>query len=185
LSLAAGWFIIRGRVSTAYRNPDRIGECLIFQGSAELKTGEQKMDSKLKKTYFVILLPPVLGFITVCLAKANYFLTIGSLNYIDIWAPSIFFLSVTFALALPIFYRTFYAHRNRHAKSLSEEDLVKFERNLIYIALVTPYFSLTAFLLELPRFYTAGSILMGIYAVYYFYPSQKRIALDRRIFRVV
>ena len=143
------------------------------------------MDSKLKKTYFVILIPSVLGFVTVYLVRVNYFLKIGSINYMEIWAPAIFFLSVTFALALPILYRSFYAHRNRHAKSLSEENLVKFERNLIYITLVTPYLGLTAFLLELPRFYTAGSILMGIYAVYYFYPSQKRIALDRRIFRVV
>jgi hypothetical protein len=102
----------------------------------------------------------------------------------EILAPSIFVLSVILAVALPIFYRTFFAHNRRHVESISEMELNKFERNLIYITLVTPYLALAALLLELPRFYTAGTILMGIYAVYYFYPSRKRIALDRRIFRV-
>jgi hypothetical protein len=143
------------------------------------------MYSELKKTYFAVLLPSILGFVTVYLAKANYLFEIGSINYMEIWAPSIFFLSVIFALALPIFHRTLFAHRNRYANRLSERDLAKFERKQIYLTLVTPYLGLAAFILELPRFFAGGSILMGIYAVYYFYPSQRRIALDKRIFRVI
>jgi hypothetical protein len=72
----------------------------------------------------------------------------------------------------------------RHSKSISETELIKFERNLLFMVLATPYLALTAFILEFPRFYSAGTILMGIYTIYYFYPSKKRIALDRRIYRV-
>ncbi len=142
------------------------------------------MTDELKRTYFIFLLPSILGFTLAGGAKAYNFYRIGPNDFTEILAPSIFILSVTLALALPIFYRTFFAHRKRHTKSISEHELIKFERNLIYMTLVTPYLALTALVLELSRFYTAGTILMGIYAVYYFYPSKKRIALDRRIYRV-
>ena len=142
------------------------------------------MDSRLKRLYFIILLPSILGIISGYWIKAYNLLRIGWADYPNALAPSIFILTVTFALALPIFYRTFFAYRRRHAKSISEHELIKFERNLIYMTLVTPYLALTALVLELSRFYTAGAILMGIYAVYYFYPSKRRIALDRRIYRV-
>jgi len=43
---------------------------------------------------------------------------------------------------------------------------------------------LVAYLLEFPRFYLAGTVLMALYAVYYYYPSKKRIQFERKIFRV-
>ena len=142
------------------------------------------MTDELKRTYFIFLVPSILGFILAGGAKACNLYRIGPNDFTEILAPSIFVLTVVFALALPILYRTFFAHRKRHTKSISEHELIKFERNLIYMTLLTPYLALMALVLELSRFYTAGTILMGIYAVYYFYPSKKRIALDRRIYRV-
>jgi hypothetical protein len=142
------------------------------------------MNSKLKRLYFIILFPSILGFIFSYWIKAYNLMEAGRADYSDILAPSIFILTVAFAIALPIFYRTLFAYRKRHRKSVSEAELIKFERNLLIIVLVTPYLALASFILEFPRFYTAGAILMGIYAMYYFYPSKKRIALDRRIYRV-
>lgn len=142
------------------------------------------MTEKLRKIYAFILLPSILGFVVVYLNKASGFVRIGPIHFSEIMAPAIFILSVVCAVAGPIFYRTFFAHRNRMDRSVSENELMKFERNLIYIAMVTPYLALTAYTLELPRFYTAGAFLMGLYAIYYFYPSKKRLAFERRIFRV-
>ena len=144
----------------------------------------QKMTDKLKRTYLILLLPSILGFTLAGGAKAYGLIEIGSFNFIEIAGPSIFILCIALAIAFPIFYRTLFAHKSRDLISVSEKELLKFERNLIYITLMTPYLALSAFFLELPRFYTTGTILMGIYAVYYFYPSKKRIAFDRRIFRV-
>jgi hypothetical protein len=129
-------------------------------------------------------MPSILGFVLVYLNKASGFVRIDPMNFSEIIAPSIFILSVGCAVALPIFYRAFFAHRKRMDHSVSENELIKFERRLIYIAMLTPYLALTAYILELPRFYTAGAFLMGLYVIYYFYPSKKRLAFDRRIFRV-
>ena len=144
----------------------------------------RSMTEKLRKIYIAILLPSILGFVLVYLNKASGFVPIGPIHFSEIIAPSIFLSSVVCAVAGPIFYRTFFAHRKRMDRSVSENELMKFERNLIYITTVTPYLALTAYILELPRFYTAGAFLMGLYTIYYFYPSKKRLAFERRIFRV-
>jgi hypothetical protein len=157
---------------------------VLFLTILPLSEGENKMKDELNRTYFTFLLPVLLGFIFIYAARAYNFIRIGPIHYAEILAPSIFILSIVLAIALPMFYRTIFAHKKREQKKVSEADFIKFERRLIYITMVTPYLALAAYALEFSRFYTTGAILMGLYAVYYFFPSKKRLALDRRIFRV-
>ena len=89
-----------------------------------------------------------------------------------------------FSIALPIFFRTLFAHNVRQEKSISETDLLRFERTFLCIALVTPYIALAGYILELPRFHLGGTVIMALYAVYYYYPSERRIRFEKRIFRV-
>jgi hypothetical protein len=142
------------------------------------------MSRELKKAYLVFLLPSILGFTLAGGAKAYDFIQIGSAKFIQIAGPIIFILCIAFAIAFPIFYRTLFAHKNRDLLGVSDKKLFKFERTLIYVVMITPYLALTAYLFELPRFYTTSAILIGLYAVYYFYPSKTRIVFERRIFRV-
>ena len=142
------------------------------------------MADKLKKTYFALLIPAILALILTYAAKRFDLIPINSKDILNFIAPCIFVLAVAFAVALPIFFRALFSHKLRDQKSVSETDLMRFERNLIRIALVTPYLILPAYLLEFPRFYLAGIVLMALYAGYYFYPSTKRIQFERRIFRV-
>ena len=142
------------------------------------------MTGELKKTYFFFLLPSVFGFILADWAKAYGLIEIGSANFIEIAGPLIFILCIVFAIAFPIFYRALFAHKSRDLINLPEKKLLKFERTLINVVMITPYLALIAYFFELPRFYTASAILIGLYAVYYFYPSKTRIAFERRIFRV-
>ena len=142
------------------------------------------MTDALKKTYFTFLLPSILGFTLAGWVKAYDFIEIGSDNFIQIAGPVIFILCIALAIAFPIFYRTLFAHKSRDLTCVSEKELLKFERTLINVVMITPYLALIAYFFELPRFYTASAILIGLYAVYYFYPSKTRIAFERRIFRV-
>jgi len=142
------------------------------------------MTDALKKTYFTFLLPSILGFTLAGWVKAYDFIEIGSDNFIQIAGPVIFILCIALAIAFPIFYRTLFAHKNRDLISVSDKKLLKFERTSINVVMITPYLALLSYFFEMPRFYTAGAILIGLYAVYYFYPSKTRIAFERRIFRV-
>jgi len=143
------------------------------------------MTEKLKKTYFLLLLPSILGFVLAGWAKACDFIEINPINFIEIAGASIFILCIALAIAFPIFYRTVFAHQSRDLLRVPEKKLLNFERTLISVVMITPYLALIAYFLDLPRFYTAGAILMGLYAVYYFYPSTRRIAFDRKIFRAL
>jgi len=142
------------------------------------------MTDELKRTYFTLLVPSLLGFTLAGGTKAYDFIEIGSDNFIQIAGPFIFILCIALAIAFPIFYRTLFAHKNRDLLSVSDEKLLKFERTLINVVMITPYLALLSYFFELPRFYTASAMLIGLYAVYYFYPSKTRIAFERRIFRV-
>jgi hypothetical protein len=142
------------------------------------------MVDKLRRTYFTLLIPAVVGFIVISAGKKFNLVEFGYITSLELIAPLVFVLSVVFAIAWPIFFRTLFAHKIRHQKSIPEVDLIKFERHFLYIALVTPYLTLAAYLLEFPSFYLTGTVLTALYAVYYYYPSKKRIQFERRIFRV-
>jgi len=141
------------------------------------------MTKKLKKVYLTLLLPSIIGFALAGGAKSYDIFEIGSVNFVEIAGPFIFILCIALAIAFPIFYRTLFAHKSRDLISVSDKKLLNFERTLINVVMITPYLALIAYFLDLPRFYTTGAVLMGLYAVYYFYPSKRRIAFDRKIFR--
>jgi len=142
------------------------------------------MENELRNTYLKLLIPAVVGFILFFLAKTFHIIESGPTRYREVFSPLVFILSVLFAIGLPIFFRTLFAHKVRDQKNVSEEDLLRFERTFLYIALITPYVTLAAFFFEVPRFYCAGTVIMALYAAYYYYPSERRIHFERRIFRV-
>ncbi|MBW2004600.1 MAG: hypothetical protein JRI72_08290 [Deltaproteobacteria bacterium] len=142
------------------------------------------MVDELRRTYIVLLIPAIVGFIFLFVAKTFHLIHIGPFKFQEFLGPLLFILSVIFAIALPILFRTLFAHKVQHQKSVSEPDLLRFERIFLYIALLTPYVTFIAYFFELPRFYCAGTVLMALYAVYYYYPSERRIKFEKRIFRV-
>jgi hypothetical protein len=142
------------------------------------------MAHDLKRTYFTLLLPAVAVFILIFVLRHFQLVRFNIPQIPPILYPIIFVASVCFAVALPIFYRTVFANKRRHQTRTAEEDWLKFERNLLYIAMATPYVALIAQILQLPRFHLGGTIIMALYAVYYYYPSKRRIEYERRIFRV-
>jgi len=142
------------------------------------------MTDDLKRTYFMLLFPAVAGFIAVFILRHFHMVEWNIPQFPGAISPAIFILSVCFAVALPIFYRTVFANKMRHQTHTAETDWLKFERHLLLIAMATPYIGLIAQILQLPRFHLAGTILMALYAVYYYYPSKKHIAFERRVFRV-
>jgi hypothetical protein len=142
------------------------------------------MIGELRKTYVILLIPVIVGFVACFVVNTYDLVGLGPTKFKGIIAPLVFGLSVVFAIALPIFFRSLFAHKVRQEKSVSEADLLKFERTFLHIALVTPYIALAGYMLELPRFHLGGTVIMALYAVYYYFPSQKRIQFERRIFRV-
>ena len=92
--------------------------------------------------------------------------------------------AVVLAMAVPVFLRATFAHRVRSLRRVSGEDFYLLQRRQIGAALTATYLIPVVCLVELPAFYQAGIVLAALYAAYYQFPSARRIAFDRRIFRV-
>ena len=142
------------------------------------------MHSRLKKIYYSLLGPAIAGFIALGVVRSIQQPFVLPAHLVAVIAPAIFILAVVFAVAGPILFRSFFAHRQRNHSRVSQSKLFRFERTLIGISMVAPYLALAAWFLQLPRFHLVGILLLTFYAVYYHYPSNKRITFDRKIFRV-
>ena len=141
------------------------------------------MHERLKKIYFTLLTPAVFGFTGVYLLRRCLQPLEMPDELMTFVAQAIFMLAVLCALAGPIFYRSLFAHRQRFLSGVSRTVFLKFECRLITMVLVTPYLALAGYFLQLPRLHLAATLLMALYAVYYYYPSQKRISFDMKVFR--
>jgi len=131
-----------------------------------------------------MLLPAVAGFVCVSITRKLGVMDLSALRLPALIPPLVFIFSVALSLAVPVFYRSFFAHRKRSLLCISQEELYKVEGSLIRWVMVTPYLALVAYGLNFPRFHQCATILMGLYAIYYFYPSEKRMALQKKIYRV-
>ena len=97
------------------------------------------MEEQLKRTYFILLAPPVAGFILAFAAREYGLIHIEAGGHEKLLAAATFVLSVVTGVALPIFLRTLFAHKNRDRRSVPEVAFLKFERSFLRVALATPY----------------------------------------------
>lgn len=143
-----------------------------------------RMTAELKKLYWMLLTPAIALLVLAYGARQLGWIPDPSPEGLPAFiAPSVFVASVALSVALPVFLRSLFAHRRRHEKSVPEPVLLSFERKLLFAALATPYLVLPAYLLGFRHFYFSAIVLTALYAVYYFYPSPKRIQYERRLFR--
>lgn len=99
-------------------------------------------------------------------------------------APWLFVLAVVLAVALPVLLRSLFAHRMRTLRFTPPAEFYRLQRRLLDAALAAMALLPVACVVEMPAFYQGGVILAALYAVYYHYPTSRRLAFDRRVFRV-
>lgn len=145
---------------------------------------ETIVDRSLRKTYWIVLAPAMAGFVLAAGALQSGWMAAGTAA----WRPQIgivlFVLAVAFAVALPILWRALFAYRQKGRQRVTASALLGLQRRLILTALAAPYLALLAYGLQVPRFYAAGSMLAALYAVYYHYPSRRKLRYEKRLFRV-
>ena len=95
-----------------------------------------------------------------------------------------FILSAITAIAGPLFLRSLFAHLMHEKKQVPINSFIKFEKGLISITMLTPFFAFISIVCEFDKFYSASIILLSLYAIYYYFPGKKRIDLDKKIFRI-
>ena len=89
-----------------------------------------------------------------------------------------------FSIVIPIWYRIIFMRRNKHRKALSTGEFIRFEKRFLSIASVSVYFLIIAFLVKTQGLPFAIMFIFVFYAIYFYYPSEKRIKSEKQIFKV-
>ena len=142
------------------------------------------MRSGLRKYFYLHLLPPLGCAPILLVARAGHWVQPVGLDQGRLLGPWLFLGAILLAVAAPILLRTHFAHRMRRARRTPPADFERLQRRLIRFTLGAAYLVPVVCLVDLPVFYHAGVVLAALYAVYYQFPSVRRIDFDRRIFRV-
>ncbi|MCD4741515.1 MAG: hypothetical protein K8R67_03390 [Desulfobacteraceae bacterium] len=138
----------------------------------------------LKKYYFKLISLTISLFIILGATKILHLPTFHTLNAPSFFPTLFFVLSAITAIAGPLFLRTLFAHFMRDKKNVSIDSFKKFQKGLISISMLTPFFAFIAVVCEFEKFYSASIIILSLYAIYYYFPSKKRIVFDKKIFRI-
>lgn len=145
---------------------------------------EEQLRMHLRKRYLLLLSPPALLFLLTELAKANDLF--GGLPHVNhaVWDVVLFIAAALTAVALPVFYRVLFARANSDRTAVKFSAFYRFENNSMVMALYTPWIAVIASLLSVAGTHMTGIFLLALYACYVFFPSEKRLTADARVFRV-
>jgi hypothetical protein len=88
------------------------------------------------------------------------------------------------SIAGPLMIRMKFAHKVRQHTCVQIQPFLTFQRRLIVVSGFTPYLALIAVWGGFSQFHAGGIILMALYGIYYYFPSEKRIYKDIKLFRV-
>ncbi len=142
------------------------------------------MDKELKRTYFALVTPAIV--LTIGVYLLIYFNVWEGINFVPSRPFSIIFfiVAISTGVAIPIFLRVYFFSLLKEKKSFSPEEFIKYQKTIIKVASVTVYLAFVSALLKMETFYFGGTVLAAIYAIYYHYPSEKKVKFDSKIFKV-
>ena len=143
------------------------------------------MYKALKKKYYYIVVPAIFIAIVLMIFKQYNFLQITPTPFIlNTISPAIFTLTALLAIAFPVLHRTIFNNKIKELKFITPDKFYRYQNQTLYFIAITPYLVLIAYVLHLPQLFFGGTALFSLYALYFYYPSEKRIRNEKRIYRV-
>ena len=87
------------------------------------------------------------------------------------------------SIAGPLWYRLYFARRHQRSQTVALHELLHFEKRLINLAGLTTYLLILAFVVQLPRTPFLAVAMLLLYAMYFYFPSARRIRHEKQMFR--
>ncbi len=142
------------------------------------------MQQTLKKHYLSILLPGIIIF-----AISYLIYNTGGILSENTSTPRIIssihvFLSAIFTFLAPMWLKITAVNKLNKSKKIEISEFIRFEKLFISISLISVYIFISAYLFKLSKIPMSVVIIFCLYSIYYYYPSNKRVNLEKRIFRI-
>lgn len=95
------------------------------------------------------------------------------------------FIVLMFAFVIPLWYRITFINKWKELSEDKKDDrkIIKFEKKYMSISLLAPYATILSYLMGVDTIPKIIIIILSFYSVYYYYPSVRRINLEKAIFR--
>jgi hypothetical protein len=142
------------------------------------------MTARLRKKYFILISPAVLLAVIVYLLQELNLWEGVSYSPSHYFPLIVFVLAISVGVAIPIFLRVYFFSQLKEKKFFTLDEFISYQEKIISVISITPYFAFIAALVNMEPFYFGGTVLAAIYAMYYHFPSDKKIAFDKKVFRV-
>ncbi|WP_462324159.1 hypothetical protein [Desulfoplanes sp.] len=97
---------------------------------------------------------------------------------------SLLVLAGVLAFALPLWLRILFCRTQTGKSGIGLDGFIVFEKRFILAGVLATYMVPLGYLCNLPQVPLFWIMLFALYAGYYYFPSQKRIDLEVKIFRV-
>ena len=111
-------------------------------------------------------------------------MTMGASEASKWWIISILMLQGIFAVVLPLWYRILFINRMKTKKNTSLQVLLRFEKNFLSLACPSLYLLIPGYLLSPAKASFTAMILFALYALYFYFPSHKRVIAEKKWFNV-
>lgn len=139
---------------------------------------------ELQNFFRQMLIPALLLIIFSELTKKSFHFDLSGFLAKEIIEPLVFVFSTVSALAAPVLFRLKFIKKVKDKNKIDRSVFLNFEKQTLFIVLITPYFFFIASCLRFSTFYYLSIFLFSLYAGYYYYPSIKRLNFERRLFRI-
>ena len=141
------------------------------------------MQKALLRHYLTINLPGISAFILIYILGKFNFAIFFPMN--QGWIPVFMMIAeALFAVVLPLWYRILFVNKSKGKKHVDKDALMQFEKRFLNLASISVYILIAGYLLALPRIPISVMILFVLYALYFYFPSEKRIRSEKKIFRI-
>ena len=139
---------------------------------------------ELVKYYWQLLAPALVLILLSETLKATGILQKSVFEQKDVISIVVFVLAALTAIGLPVVRRLLFVDKVKTVKVVDPELWLGYEKQSLLTALLTPYFFLIASVLQFVNFFYASIFLLALYACYYYFPSDKRVQFEMRMFRI-
>ncbi len=138
----------------------------------------------LQKIYFWQLLPAIILIAIAYLLK--YYFKLSDTESAPGLTVSVVITTLAgiAGIAAPVFFRSYFVYKNRDKKQILPDDFLSFERLLLTTALMSPYFLVISILINMNETANMLIALFALYAVYYYFPTEKKVRFEMKIFRI-
>ena len=136
------------------------------------------------KRYLIMLVPAAILFGAWAVCRQAGLAPAAGKAITDVLGPAAFISAIVLAVAAPLLYRARFVKGVAGQQSVDADAFLAFQRSLLSLALLAPYAAFAAYVAGVSNFHFGGAFLAALYAAYYYFPSEKRVSHEMRLFRV-